>query len=208
LHVDRNKYFDINGRNGITDPKELELYIINIYKTLLTRGILGTYLYIVDMPLRTYIQNLLNIKQDTSNNVDLIINTESPYQNEFIQLPLYDSVGCGDAMYADPTSTETYPVPKSLIRAGAKYFVLRTSGDSMNQLGIEEGDYILCRKNYQAPSGSVAVVLEGDDATLKEIYYESDGLLLKPKSTNPRHQPRKLVEGDEFKVLGEFIKKL
>lgn len=67
---------------------------------------------------------------------------------------------------------------------------------------------ILCQKNYQAPSGSIAVVLIGDDATLKEIKYESDGLLLMPRSTNQRHNPYKLGEGDEFKVLGTFVKKL
>ena len=33
--VDKEKYLDINGRNGITDPNELERYVINIYKTLI-----------------------------------------------------------------------------------------------------------------------------------------------------------------------------
>ncbi len=57
--VDREKYFDINGRNGVSDPEELERYIINIYKTLLTRGIKGTYIYIVDENLRNYFKNLI-----------------------------------------------------------------------------------------------------------------------------------------------------
>ncbi len=213
LNVNREKYFDINGRNGITDPEELERYIINIYKTLLTRGVLGTYIYIVDDALRAYIQGLLNKTPIDHADSDLIqtieINTTpSPYQEDIIEIPLYDSIGCGEAMYADPIAHETYSVPKSLIHTGAKYFVLRTSGDSMSALGITEGDYILCRKNYQAPSGSIAVVLLGDDATLKEIHYEKDGLLLKPRSNNPSHQSRKLIEGDDFKILGELIKKL
>ncbi|MEY4440583.1 MAG: hypothetical protein RLY49_209 [Candidatus Parcubacteria bacterium] len=54
LKVDKDKYFDSFGRNGITDPKELEIYIKNIYKTLLTRGIMGAYIYIVDDNLRNY----------------------------------------------------------------------------------------------------------------------------------------------------------
>lgn len=132
----------------------------------------------------------------------------SPYVETFTNIPLYDSVGCGDLTLADPTVQEMHPVPNEFISKGAKYFVLRTSGDSMNKLGINDGDLILCKKNYQAPSGSNAIVLIGDEATLKEIHYEKDGLLLKPKSTNPRHQPTKLVEGDEFKVLGEFVRKL
>lgn len=49
------KYMDINGKRGVSDIEELERYIINIYKTLLTRGIHGTYVYIVDENLRKYL---------------------------------------------------------------------------------------------------------------------------------------------------------
>jgi DUF2075 family protein/DNA replication protein DnaC len=57
LVVDAKKYMDINGKRSITDPAELERYIINIYKTLLTRGIMGTYIYIVDDKLREYFKS-------------------------------------------------------------------------------------------------------------------------------------------------------
>lgn len=53
--VDRKKYYDRNGWRGVEDPKELETYIKNIYKTLLTRGIRGTYIYVVDRALRSYL---------------------------------------------------------------------------------------------------------------------------------------------------------
>lgn len=51
LEVNPQKYMDINGRKS-ADPAELERYVINIYKTLLTRGIKGTYTYISDPELR------------------------------------------------------------------------------------------------------------------------------------------------------------
>ena len=47
------KYMDANGKRG-ANVEDLERYIINIYKTLLTRGIKGTYVYIVDKDLRAY----------------------------------------------------------------------------------------------------------------------------------------------------------
>jgi len=50
--VDKEKYFDTNGRAGVYNQDELKNYIINIYKTLMTRGIMGTYLYISDESLR------------------------------------------------------------------------------------------------------------------------------------------------------------
>ncbi|MBN1331652.1 DUF2075 domain-containing protein [Candidatus Dojkabacteria bacterium] len=54
--VDKSKYLDFNGKRAISDPAELEAYIKNIYKTLLTRGIKGTYVYIVDENLREYMR--------------------------------------------------------------------------------------------------------------------------------------------------------
>lgn len=57
--IDKDKYFDVNGKNSITDPEELERYIINIYKTLMTRGIKGTYLYVVDDGLREFFRGSL-----------------------------------------------------------------------------------------------------------------------------------------------------
>ena len=58
--IDKTKYFDINGHAGVRDPQELEQYIINIYKTLCTRGIKGTYIYIVDKELREYFKSKLS----------------------------------------------------------------------------------------------------------------------------------------------------
>ncbi|MEK7632206.1 MAG: DNA/RNA helicase domain-containing protein [Patescibacteria group bacterium] len=57
--IKKEEYRDANGYRGIVDQEELKRYIINIYKTLLTRGILGTYVYIVDPDLRRYFQSTL-----------------------------------------------------------------------------------------------------------------------------------------------------
>lgn len=211
LNVDKKKYFDINGRKGIENSDELERYIKNIYTTMLTRGILGAYIYIYDRDFREYLKNLIapknppSARSDLKKAIDLVL---SPYSEKMVNLPLYDSIGCGETVYADSTVQEMYPVPAAFVSGGAKYFVLRTTGDSMDKLGINEGDLILCQKNYQADSGSIAVILVGDDAVLKEIKYEKDGLLLKSHSTNPQHKVRKLTEDDDFKVLGVFVRKL
>jgi len=53
--VDKKKYMDFNGKRSITDEGELEGYILNIYKTLLTRGIEGTFIHCVDKNLEKYI---------------------------------------------------------------------------------------------------------------------------------------------------------
>jgi DUF2075 family protein/ABC-type dipeptide/oligopeptide/nickel transport system ATPase subunit len=67
LIFQRSFYFDTKGKEdnpklGIrfTDDDLLE-YVVNIYRVLLTRGIKGTFLYVVDEGLRSHLKRSLNI---------------------------------------------------------------------------------------------------------------------------------------------------
>jgi DUF2075 family protein/DNA replication protein DnaC len=51
-----DKYFDINGKKGVSDVNILKAYIINIYKTIMYRGIKGTYIYACNQGLRDYLK--------------------------------------------------------------------------------------------------------------------------------------------------------
>jgi DUF2075 family protein/DNA replication protein DnaC len=55
------KYFDKYGKQTVASVEILKAYILNIYKTLLTRGIRGTYVYICDDALREYLKQFIPI---------------------------------------------------------------------------------------------------------------------------------------------------
>ncbi len=59
LVVKKDEYKDSNGWRGITDPSELEAYIKNIYKTLMTRGMLGCYVYFLDKKVEAHFRSRL-----------------------------------------------------------------------------------------------------------------------------------------------------
>lgn len=61
LYIDRKNYKDKNGFKTTNDDELLE-YILNIYKVLCTRGILGTYIYACDDGLREYLQKYIATK--------------------------------------------------------------------------------------------------------------------------------------------------
>lgn len=48
-------YKDTKAKDSSLTDEEMKNFIINIYKVLLTRGILGTYIYVCDDALRTYL---------------------------------------------------------------------------------------------------------------------------------------------------------
>lgn len=211
LTVDKSKYFDINGRNGITDPEELERYIINIYKTLLTRGISGAYIYIVDDALRNYFKNVLS-----GCDKDLIDKTlqqqgiVSPYMYETVEIPLVGSAPCGEPLLGESNIEEMIMVEKSKIKSGAKYFILHASGDSMNKAGINDGDLVLCRFSEKGETGDNVVALLGGESVTIKYYDKKDGRrILLPKSTNNIHKPIIPNEGDIVQgIVQEVIKRV
>ena len=59
IEIDASQYFDKKGKQGIEDPAKLKEYILNIYKTMMLRGIRGTYIYVCDEGLREYLNKLV-----------------------------------------------------------------------------------------------------------------------------------------------------
>lgn len=64
IRIDKTKYLDYNGRRSIDSDEELTRYILNIYKTLLTRGIRGVYVHAVDPGLERYLKQFMPIHKE------------------------------------------------------------------------------------------------------------------------------------------------
>lgn len=66
----RENYFDAKGKENnptlgiIYSDDDLLEYVLNVYRVLLTRGILGTYVYVVDPDLRHYLGTVLIAPND------------------------------------------------------------------------------------------------------------------------------------------------
>lgn len=205
LVVNEKKYKDINGKRSITDPEELRRYIVNIYKTLLTRGIKGTYIYVVDEKLRERFNQLLSV----SNYEEVREYKTMPSLTiwDLIRIPLVGSAPCGSPLLGQENIEEYILVEKTKIKSGFKYFILRAEGDSMNLAGINDGDLVLCRQQLKADTGDRVVALLGDNVTIK-MYDKKDGRrILLPKSTNIIHTSITPGEGDSVQgVVQEVLK--
>lgn len=102
--------------------------------------------------------------------------------------PLLGTVRAGLPMYAEENIEGYIPIRQD---DGAKYFWLRVRGDSMNAAGIDDGDQILVREQPEVENGEIAVVLvNGDEATVKQFRQEGNLVILTPRSMNPVHQPQ------------------
>lgn len=54
--VYKHEYKDKNGKNGITDEKQLLNYLLNIYKTCILRGIKGSYVFAVNPGMKKFLK--------------------------------------------------------------------------------------------------------------------------------------------------------
>ena len=59
LHVRRDEYYDMNGKRNADDDELLE-FIMNVYTTICTRGMRGTYIYACDPDVRDYLSQFIN----------------------------------------------------------------------------------------------------------------------------------------------------
>ncbi|MBT7706433.1 DUF2075 domain-containing protein [archaeon] len=202
IYVNRKEYYDRNGCAGVVDEKELKRYIINIYKTLLVRGIKGTYVYVVDDNLRKYFKEFISGEQTVTHEREVVSAEPSNLDKiiEKIMVPLVGYAPCGDPVFGDENEERKIAVEKIKIKPGYEYFILHAQGDSMNLAGIQDGDLVLCRQQLKADTGDRVIVLLGDDVTIK-MYDKKDGKrILLPKSKNPIHQP--IIPSEGASVLG------
>lgn len=80
-------------------------------------------------------------------------------------------VACGILKLAGENIEAQIRLPVALFGEG-EFFILRASGDSMIEAGIDDGDLVLIRKQHHADKSQIVVALIEDEATLKRFYPE------------------------------------
>ena len=119
-------------------------------------------------------------------------------------MPVLGRVAAGLPIYAEENIEEyiACDFPNS-----EDYFALKVKGDSMNAAGINEGDYVIVRKQDIVDNGDIAVVLvNGDEATVKRFSRTDNTVVLTPQSMNPAHQVQIYDTKDvPVRVLGKVV---
>ncbi|MBX2872352.1 MAG: DUF2075 domain-containing protein [Saprospiraceae bacterium] len=153
-----DRYQDRNGKATIKDPKELRDFIVNIYKTIMLRGIRGTYIYVCDPALKTYLSRYIPKVSEVEARTPLqVLRSDgvSPFEDA---VPLYSlsAAAGGFSMVQKVENHEWVRVPKG-IRISSDHFACRVVGDSMD-LVIPNGALCLF-KRYTGGSRDGLIVL-------------------------------------------------
>ena len=132
-----------------------------------------------------------------------------PVSDEKVQIPLVGNVACGAPLLATQNIEAYITYDKSLLKSNPNdYFFLRAVGDSMNMADvqgkvIDDGDFVLAKKQNAANFGEKVVALLGDEATIKYLKRENGHIVLNPKSSNLANKP--IYISDDLLIQGIVV---
>ena len=117
-------------------------------------------------------------------------------------VPVVGDVAAGTGVLAAENIEEVMPLPSDLTGEG-DLFMLRVRGDSMIELGILDGDYVVASKQPTANDGDVVVAgIPNDEATVKSFSTKNDEVVLTP--ANPTMSPMYFT-ANEITIYGKVV---
>lgn len=107
---------------------------------------------------------------------------ENPW-TKTVNIPLVGTVTAGVPIHAEENIEDVFAFPRELLGTSSETFMLRVKGDSMINVGIFDGDYVIVREQETAENGEIVVALvDKEDATVKRFYREKDCIRLQPEN--------------------------
>tara|TARA_B110000438_G_C15600720_1_gene557861 strand:+ start:177 stop:773 length:597 start_codon:yes stop_codon:yes gene_type:complete len=115
-------------------------------------------------------------------------------------LPLLGMVSAGMPLEIFENN-EYIEVPSNMKKEGN--YALRVNGDSMEDDGILDGDYVVIKKVQVANPGDTVVAVVNGEATLKNYYLGSNGIELHPR--NKKYSIINIRKEDDISIQGKVL---
>ena len=134
--------------------------------------------------------------------IEIIDDSFNLTRREMVNVPMVGQVAAGEPILAEQNITNYFPIPMEFM-PNNDTFMLTVKGESMVNVGIYDGDYVLVEKRQTASNGEIIVALVDDSATVKTFYKENGYYRLQPENDfmDPIIVPNVEILG---KVIGVF----
>lgn len=129
-----------------------------------------------------------------------------------MKLPVYGEIHAGNPTYADENIIGHISISDKFIeRYGGieNLFALRIKGDSMSKVVPDGFTAVFVKDSAPEDGDIVAVLLDGDEATIKRYHQTSMAYIFEPDSYNPIYQPitvnKQKADGGYCRILGKYL---
>jgi repressor LexA len=114
-----------------------------------------------------------------------------------VNIPLVGRIAAGGPILAEQHIEEIFPLPESLVGQG-ELFLLKVVGDSMIDLAICDGDFVVIRSQKNADKGDIVAAMIDGEATVKTFSKKDGHYWLLPANEN--YAP---IPADDAEILGK-----
>ncbi len=117
------------------------------------------------------------------------------------EVPLVGRIAAGTPILAEEDIQDTYTLPTEIVGTGP-VFMLEVRGDSMIDVGILNGDFVVIRRQPDALDGEiVAALVDGEEATIKRLERRDGQVIL--HAENDAYEPMTFSDGVE--IIGKVV---
>ncbi len=114
-------------------------------------------------------------------------------------VPVVGRIAAGGPVLAEEAVEDVFPLPREIVGEGT-LFLLRVAGDSMIEVAITDGDWVVVRQQPNAENGDIVAAMIDGEATVKTFKRREGHVWLLPH--NAAYEP---IDGDEATVLGRVV---
>ena len=114
-------------------------------------------------------------------------------------VPLVGRIAAGGPILAEEAVEDVFPLPRQVVGEGT-LFLLKVAGDSMIEVAIADGDWVVVRQQPVAENGDIVAAMIDGEATVKTFKRKDGHVWLMPQ--NAAYEP---IPGDEAAVLGRVV---
>ena len=126
-----------------------------------------------------------------------------PVAADAMELPVMGRIAAGVPIEAISEVSHHVAVPGQMLSGNGHHYALEVKGDSMIDVGINNGDIVIIRETTTADNGDIVVALvEDQEATLKRFRQQGSTIAL--EAANPAYETR-LFRDDQVKVQGRLV---
>ncbi len=118
---------------------------------------------------------------------------------DYFNVPVLGNVAAGTPILAVENVERSFPLPMDFAKNN-EVFMLKVKGESMINVGIYDGDYVIVEQRPTASNGEIVVALIEDSATVKTFYKENGYFRLQPE--NDTMEP---IIVKEVSILGKVV---
>jgi len=121
----------------------------------------------------------------------------------FSRIPVIGRVAAGTPVTAIENVEGNIIVDSTFLKRAENCYALKVKGDSMINIGIFEGDYVIVSSVSDASHNEIVVALLEDEATVKRFYKNDKDVMLIPE--NEKYLPIDLTNNENCSIIGKVI---